>query len=169
MKKNDQYTAKVDLPPATQIGVVVKDLDRAIEYYSKILGIGPFNIVFDFVPEKSWYMGESSPLHLRVGRAFWGAMDIELIQPMGGRSIHQDFLDSHGEGLHHLGIDVNNYDEIVQMMNQAGFKTIQSLEIFIPMQNSWAKAAYFDTHKIGGIIIEALWRPWLAKSTPQKY
>jgi len=40
---------------------------------------------------------------------------------------------------------------------------LQSLEIYLEMNKSWARATYFDTHKIGGIILEVLYRPWLAK------
>jgi hypothetical protein len=35
MKDTGGITAKVNLPPVTQIGVVVRDLDQAMEYYSK--------------------------------------------------------------------------------------------------------------------------------------
>jgi methylmalonyl-CoA/ethylmalonyl-CoA epimerase len=108
-------------------------------------------------------MGKESPLRLRIGRTQWGSMDLELVQPLDGKSIHQDFLDAHGEGLHHLGIDVDNYDEVVQKMTGAGFKPLQALEVFLSMNKSWAKATYFDTQKTGGIILEVLHRPWLAK------
>ena len=161
MNNMEDVTSKMNLPPFSQIGIVVRDLDRAMDYYSRTLGLGPFNPVFELAPDKNWYMGEESPLRLRIGRTEWGAMDFELVQPLEGKSIHQDFLDAHGEGLHHLGIDVNNYDEVVQMMDRAGFKPLQALEVFI--NDSWARAAYFDTHKIGGVIMEILHRPWLGK------
>jgi 4-hydroxyphenylpyruvate dioxygenase-like putative hemolysin len=163
MNDMEGITAKVNLPPVTQIGVVVRDLDQAMDYYSKTFGLGPFNPVFELAPDKSWYMGRESPLHLRIGRTRWGAMDLELVQPLKGKSIHQDFLDTHGEGLHHLGIDVDNYEEVIQRMSEAGFKPLQALEVFLSMNNSWAKATYFDTQKTGGIILEVLYRPWMAK------
>jgi 4-hydroxyphenylpyruvate dioxygenase-like putative hemolysin len=164
MKGIEEFTAKLNLPPVTQIGVVVRDVEQSVVYYSEILGLGSFEPIYDFEPDKSWYMGKSSPLRLRISRVMWGAMEFELLQPLGGKSIHQDFLDAHGEGLHHLGIDVTNYDDIVRMMNQAGFKPLQALETYIPRRDSWAKASFFDTEKIGGVIIEVMWRPWLAKS-----
>ena len=163
MKDMRGIAAKVNLPPVTQIGVVVRDLDQAMGYYSKTLGLGPFNPVFELAPDKSWYMGKESPLHLRIGRTQWGSMDLELIQPLKGKSVHQDFLDTHGEGLHHLGIDVDNYEEVIQAMMGAGFTPLQSLEVFLSMNNSWAKSTYFDTQKTGGIVLEVIYRPWLAK------
>jgi 4-hydroxyphenylpyruvate dioxygenase-like putative hemolysin len=163
MKDIEQIAAKVKMPPVTQIGVVVRDLDRAMAYYRDFFGMGPFNPVFELAPEKNWYMGKESPLRLRIGRTEWGAMDFELVQPLEGKSIHQDFLDTQGEGLHHLGIDVADFDGFVRQMKEAGFEPMQELEVYLPMNKSWAKACYFDTRKVGGIIIEALYRPWLKK------
>jgi len=79
-----------------------------------------------------------------------------------GKSIHQDFLDSHGEGINHLGIETSSYDEIVEMMNQAGFKSLQALEVFLPQYDCWGKASFFDTRSIGGFVVEVMCRPWLA-------
>ncbi len=57
MKSMEEFTAKMDLPPVTQIGVVVRDLDQAMEYYTKIFGLGPFNPVLDFKPDKKLVYG----------------------------------------------------------------------------------------------------------------
>ena len=40
MKKEDEDT--ITLGDVIQIGVVVKDVDQAVEYYSKTFGIGPW-------------------------------------------------------------------------------------------------------------------------------
>jgi catechol 2,3-dioxygenase-like lactoylglutathione lyase family enzyme len=163
MERMEEFTTKMSLPPVTQIGVVVKDMEQAIRYYSRTLGLGPFSPVTDLVPDKNWYRGESHPVHLRTSRAMWGAMEFELVQPLGGKSVHGDFLETHGEGLHHLGIETSQYDEIVGMMDRAGFKPLQVVEIFLPKYNCWGKATFFDTRSVGGIIIEVVCRPWLAK------
>jgi len=163
MKDTEEFTAKMNLPPVTQIAIVVRDMEQSLEYYSKTFGLGPFEPSYEFAPDKSWYMGTEAPLRLLVSRTPWGTMEFEVLQPLGGPSIHQDFLDTHGEGLHHLGIEVEDYDGIVSNMDRAGFKPIQALETYLPKRDCWAKAAYFDTHKIGGIILEIMWRPWLHK------
>ncbi|GAI10437.1 unnamed protein product, partial [marine sediment metagenome] len=36
---------RVKLPPVEQVGIVVKDIDRAIEYYSSTFGWGPFQVM----------------------------------------------------------------------------------------------------------------------------
>ncbi len=150
------------LPAVTQIGVIVRNMEKAVNFYSRIFGLGPFSPISDLVPDKSWYKGEIHPVHLRVSRAKWGAMEFELIQPVAGKSIHQDFLDAYGEGVNHLGIEAGNYEEIVAMMNRAGFEVLQALEVFLPQHNCWGKATFFDTRSIGGFVTEVMWRPWLA-------
>ena len=163
MQSNKEFAGKIDLPPVTQIGVVVKDMEKAVEYYSKTFGLGPFSSITDLVPDKNWYMGKLHPLHLRISRAMWGAIEFELIQPLKGKSVHHDFLDSHGEGINHLGIETTDYDEVLPKMNQAGCKQLQALEIFLPQYDCWGKATFFDTRNIGGFVIEVMCRPWLKK------
>ncbi len=92
----------------------------------------------------------------------WGSMEFELIQPLEGESVLQDFLDTKGEGLHHLGIDVKNYDEVVRKISEEGFKPLLEIETYNPSKEMWAKAGYFDTNKTGGVIMELMFRPWLA-------
>jgi hypothetical protein len=57
MESKEEITAKFDLPPATQLGVIVRDMEKAVEYYSKAFGIGPFAPITDLKPDKGWYMG----------------------------------------------------------------------------------------------------------------
>ena len=39
-----QQKPRVKLPPLHHLGIVVKDMDKAIEYYSSIFGWGPFQV-----------------------------------------------------------------------------------------------------------------------------
>jgi len=150
------------LPPVTQIGVAVKDVRNAVDYYSSIFSIGPF-YVYEFIPEKHWYFEQLSPLKLLMAKAPWGSVELELVQPLEGKTIHKDFLESHGEGLQHLGFDVANYEEIHERFIRAGFKPLQRVETYYAAYKGYAKAAYFDTHRIGGIVFEIMWRSWITK------
>ena len=38
----DELKIKLGLPPVSQIGVVVRDVNRAADYFSSVFGIGPF-------------------------------------------------------------------------------------------------------------------------------
>jgi len=150
----------LNLPCVSQIGVVVRDINRAVEYYSSIFGLGPFT-VYEFVPDKHWFMGQFSPLKLLMGKAMWGDTELELLQPLEGPSLHQEFLDSHGEGLQHLGFNVRNYDEISANMKAAGFAELMRAESYVDTYGGNLKACYFDTRRIGGVIFEIIWKSWL--------
>ena len=77
-----------------------------------------------------------------------GGMGLELIQPLKGRSIYDEFLEEKGEGAHHVCYNVEDLDKEIADMAKAGFKVIQTGGI------AGVKWAYFDTDRDGGIIIE---------------
>lgn len=89
-----------------QIGIVVKDAVATARRFSEILGLGPWTF-FDEVFNNAKLHGE--PLEpeagaLRMGFGYLGAMEIELLEPLYGPSTHMEFLNRHGEGLHHMSL-----------------------------------------------------------------
>jgi methylmalonyl-CoA/ethylmalonyl-CoA epimerase len=160
MMRTDALKIELGLPPIGQIGFVVKDMDTAVKYYSSIFGIGPFT-VYEFVPEEHWFMEEPSYLKLKMGKAMWGDVELELIQPIEGRSFHKEFLETHGEGIQHLGFNVPNYDEMFEKFRAAGFKPAMRAESYVETYKGYLKACYFDTRRIGGIMFEIIWKSWL--------
>jgi len=151
---------KLSLPPIEHIGVVVRDMEKAVEYYSSVFGLGPFN-VYVFEPEKQWFMEKPSSFRLQMGKAMWGDIVLELIQPIGGESLHKDFLGTHGEGLQHLGFLVPDYEETFDKFVKAGFAPLTRVETYVEAYKGNLKACYFDTRRVGGIIFEIVWRSWI--------
>ena len=156
MNSADKLKAQLELPSVSHIGVVVRDMDKAVEYYSSIFGLGPFT-VYEFAPEKQWFLEKPSSFKIKMGKAMWGDVLLELLQPLEGRSLHKEFLDTHGEGMHHLGFLVPNYDEMFDKFKQAGFKPLTRVETYVETYKGNLKACYFDTRRIGGIIFEIVW------------
>ena len=133
---------KIQLPALSQVGIVVRDMDKAIEYYSKTFGIGPFQVI-TFSPEKHWVRGKLSPATLKIALApLGGGVEMELLQPLTDCP-HKEFLDTHGEGLQHLGFDVDNYDEWMDYIKQEGIEIITSAEGHIEGLG-FVRAAYMD-------------------------
>lgn len=163
MNGTEELKAKLELPPVSHIGVVVRDMDKAVKYYSSMFGIKPFT-VYEFIPEKHWFMEEPSPLKLLMGKAMWGDIELELLQPLEGRSLHKDFLETHGEGLQHLGFHVPNYDEMFDKFREAGFRPLMRCDTYVETYKGHLKACYFDTRSAGGIIFEIYRRSWLMES-----
>lgn len=151
MNEVDVLKAKVGLPPISQLGVIVRDMEKAVDYYSSVFGLGPFT-VYEFAPDKHWVMEQPSPVRLRLGKAMWGTIELELIQPIEGNSQHFEFLRVFGEGLPHLGFNVPNYDEVFDKFLREGFTPLMRAESYVPTYDGHVKACYFDTRRIGGVI-----------------
>jgi hypothetical protein len=85
--------------------MVVRDLDQAMERYVGEFGVGPWS-VYTFSPDWIKDMnvrGEPQGYKMRLAIAYVGSMMYELLEPVEGPNAYKEFLDEHGEGLHHLG------------------------------------------------------------------
>jgi hypothetical protein len=155
---------KFMLPPVSQIGVVVRDVDRTAEFYSSNFGIGPFTI-YEFSPDHYWHHEKPAHMRQKQGKAMLGSIELELVQPLEGESIYLEFLETEGEGLNHLGFNVAeaDYDVICAGIKEAGFQTVLRVESFSKKYNGWLRACCFDTRRVGGVMFEILYKSWLAK------
>jgi catechol 2,3-dioxygenase-like lactoylglutathione lyase family enzyme len=141
------------LPPLAQVGVVVKDLKKSIEHFSRVFGIGPFTSIV-FSPEKHWVRGEPFPIKLNIAFAQAGPVQIELIEPVGDGP-HKWFLDSKGGGLHHLGFIVDNYDALMDYLKQMKIEILMNAETDVPGMGH-VRAAYADSEKADGVLVELI-------------
>ena len=120
--------AKVKVTGISQVAFVVKDLQKGVENYWNILGIGPWDIYpweAPLVYDRT-YHGKPAWGREKIAITTVGAVVIELCQPIDGDSIYQDFLMEHGEGLHHLQFLVDNVDEATEILAKEGFPCLQS-------------------------------------------
>jgi hypothetical protein len=88
----------------TQIAVVVRDIEVALKSYTEMLGWGPWS-VFDYKPpllHDTRVKGEPVEFRMIGAEASVDGLGFELIQPVSGPSIYQEFLDAHGEGVQHI-------------------------------------------------------------------
>lgn len=90
----------------TQIAIVVKDLRATMELYHRTLGWGPWHVFEYFGPpvlHDTVIRGVPTPFTVHLASAQVGPINVELLQPVDGSSIFQEWLDRHGEGIHHIG------------------------------------------------------------------
>lgn len=93
-----------------QICIVVKDIEKAAEQWAQLLNM-PVPQVRDSHLEGNEnykYRGKPVSCDLKVAAFEVGSFVIELHQPAGGESSFQEFLDKHGNGVHHLGFEVGD-------------------------------------------------------------
>ena len=120
--------AKVKVKGINQVAIVVKDAQAVAENYWNILGIGPWDIysweapiVYDFK-----YHGKPAWAREKIAATKVGNIALELVQPVDGNSVYQDFLTEHGEGLHHVNFFVDDVDETAEILAKEGFPSLQS-------------------------------------------
>ncbi len=140
------------------IGVIVRDMDKAIEYFES-LGMGPFEVVSRRVKiiERK-VRGKLIPLNSLVTKEYSGQMgsiQLQLLQPIAGDYYWKEFLETRGEGIQHLGFAVDDIDRETTKMEEKGFEVL-----YRSRYEGGGGATYFDTGKIGGILVELVqWPP----------
>lgn len=141
-----------------QIAFVVSDIRAALGRYSRLLGPSSWRC-YTFsasMHEQAEYHGVPAEFSALLALNDQSPQ-LELIQPLEGNSIHRDWLEEHGEGVHHVGVVVDSLAEEVAGMTEAGYPVIQSGSGF--GAGGDGAYAYFDTAADLGVIVEAFEPP----------
>jgi len=139
------------MPRLAQIGIYVKDMDRSIEQYEKVFGIGPW-LVLEGDTDYCLDRGREVTVTGRMGMGFTGKIQLELIQIMEGPNLYLDTLGGRDEGLHHLGFAVDNLEERLQACREAGIDILQRGTL--KQLGMTIDYAYLDTLDSVGVILE---------------
>ena len=117
--------AKGVMKDMVQVCVVVRNLEEAMRRYSTVFGIKDFvvyKVDSDHVAGITDHGSRAKSYAVQVGMARLAGAVIELLEPLRGKSMYQDFLDQHGEGVHHVGLVVDNYDEAFKGFSEPGIR-----------------------------------------------
>jgi catechol 2,3-dioxygenase-like lactoylglutathione lyase family enzyme len=135
----------------SHIGVVVADLQKSMERYWSILGVGPWSI-YTFAPPfliDTRIRSEEKEHSIKLAQAKVGEVALELIQPLEGESIHKEFLREKGEGLHHIASHEPGDEQVIlKEFEEMGIKILYS------GRYKGVRWYYMDTEKILGLIYE---------------
>lgn len=140
----------------TQVGFIVKDIEKSKKKFAEFFGVETPNH-FDggkFEVTGTTVMGEPAP-YANCLMAFFNAgpnVQIELIQPNGVKSTWQDFLDTHGEGVHHLAFNIKGMDKKIIDLERFGMKCVQRGKY----GNAGGEYAYMDATADLKCILELL-------------
>lgn len=136
----------------TQVAVIVKDIDKARDAWAQILGVKApeVSVAESHFSRPTLYMGNPSDAKAKLAFFAMDNLQIELIQPLGGKSTWQEFLDKNGEGIHHMAFQVKNIDGIEKEFALLNMPTVQ--------RGGWDGGAYsyIDSSKEIGCILELL-------------
>ncbi|VTU33939.1 VOC family protein [Variovorax sp. PBL-E5] len=133
-----------------QLGYVVPDIEAAMDYWSRTLGVGPwfYNPKVPIVNYR--YRGEEHAPHNSVALANSGFVQVELIQTRNDvPSMYRDFQQAGRTGLQHVAYWTSNYDADLDRLLRQGFKAVMSGEV-----GERGRFVYFDTEYHPGTVIE---------------
>jgi predicted enzyme related to lactoylglutathione lyase len=106
----------ITYPVVTQISTVVRDLDARVRAYHKAFGWGPWKI-YESDGEQIMHhctrQGKPiDPFRVRWAEAMIGdETSFELVEPLGGWSPWQEFLDAKGEGICSVSVTTQTREE----------------------------------------------------------
>jgi len=133
---------KVKIKRITEVGVAVKDLDKATHLFVEVLGA-----VAGQVTEMPHY-------NMRYRMCRLGKVDFELMEPLGDVGVIARFIKARGEGLHHIGFSVEHLDQSVGYLKSKGVEFIGE-----PVEDSNSDALDFAGRKISGSVRFIFSRP----------
>jgi methylmalonyl-CoA/ethylmalonyl-CoA epimerase len=130
----------------------VRDIEQKIEAYCRVFGFDRPEVIITDAPEKARAAYRGKPTSAQAKLAFMpiGSVQLELIQPLGGDSTWQEFLDTHGEGVHHIAFEVKGTDGVTRRLAE------QKMDVVQQGYYEGGMYTYVDGTSALGVILELL-------------
>ncbi len=93
------------------VAIAVRDSDKAREQYEKLLNA--VHVRTEVLREKA---GMVKVAYMQIGENI-----LSLVQSLEPDGFINKHIDKHGEGLHHLGLEVDNLDEFIGQVENNGY------------------------------------------------
>lgn len=135
-----------------QVAIVVRDIEQAKTRWALLLGVSPPETVTTEPGDvcRMSYNGQPSNAQCKLTFFDLGGVQLELIEPLGGRSTWQEVLDRRGEGLHHIAFWTDEMASSAAILGEAGANMVQRGDM------GEGQYAYFDGEERLGCMIELL-------------
>ena len=125
------------------VAIIVRNIEQALVFYRDTLGIPPSEI--KEVPTEQVRIA-----FLPMGGP--GGSEIELIEPTTPDSSLARFLEKHGEGLHHICLEVADIDAALAEMQQKGALVLDKQ----PRIAAEGRAIFLHPKGTNGVLLELL-------------
>jgi methylmalonyl-CoA/ethylmalonyl-CoA epimerase len=111
----------------TQICIVVKDIEKCSADYAVFFGVKKPSISTTGPRDETHAEYKGAPTDARAKLAFFRFKNItlELIEPVGGPSTWKEWLDTHGEGVHHIAFNVRDTKGKVKALADKDVNVVQ--------------------------------------------
>lgn len=128
---------------------LVRDLEGSAQRLADTLNVGPW-AVWTIAPEVCRVHGRDQAFSFRVALCTVGGGTLELIAPHSGRAAYDEFLETTGEGCHHV---CYAYADMATLRAAKRALVEQGREV---IQEGWTEGffdfAYFSFPEINGVV-----------------
>lgn len=136
-----------------QVGIIVKDIENSAKAWAAFLGnekIPEIIVASGHDLNPTEYKGKPSDAQAKLAFFQLDNVTVELIEPMGGPSTWQDFLDTKGEGIHHIAFNIKGMEKHIKNFEASGIPMIQ--------HGGWdtGEYGYFEGNNGLALIVELL-------------
>ena len=138
---------------------VVRNVRKVGEYWQS-LGFGGMQVVHN-ISVNRFYRGQPGKFEMDLGWVRYGDAPFEWIESTQGPNVYEEYLQEHGEGFHHVGVNVEDLDAAAKLFAGRGAPCTMGGGWDTPQ--SKGRFAYLDTDPHGGVTLELLWNqpmPW---------
>jgi hypothetical protein len=145
--------------PLSKIGHyawVVRDVREVDAYYAS-LGFKLFASIDHNISLDRVYRGQPGTYEMWLGWDRSGDAPFEWVQQITGPDIYVEYFHKHGEGFHHLGVNVTDMDQAIALMSSRGAPPSQMAAWNTPKGKG--RAVYLDTEPYGGVTLELIYNP----------
>jgi methylmalonyl-CoA/ethylmalonyl-CoA epimerase len=130
------------------ISIVVKDAEKTQRFYESI-GIGPWA---DYPPMEEYVKidvpDEKGLYNLKIKSAQVGPLQFQLIEPGDGESLYKDHLRKRGEGVYHIGFEVDDISAADSSIETMGLKVLSS-----GRRENGSGFSYLNTTSEAGVVL----------------
>ncbi len=142
----------IETKTLAQVAMVVKDIEESGKIWAEVLGVEPPEpfVSTSHQDRPTTYKGEVTNAEAKLAFIKLGNLELELIEPLGEGSTWQEFLNVHGEGIHHIAFWVEDKEGVSKKLSLKGIPTIQT--------GGWDTGgySYVDARETLGCIVELL-------------
>lgn len=110
------------------VGMVVRDIEQQMQSLSELWSLGEWSTL-EYGAEGEQIV-QGTPFNLKVAVNSVGPVAVELLQPVASPdSIWQQYLDQHGEGLHHLAYRVDDLQQSISELEGRGGELLWNISV----------------------------------------
>ena len=120
------------------VGVAVEDIDAALDFFQQVFGAPPAQV--EELPDQ----GVRATL-IQVGQT-----RLELLEPMSPDSAVGRFIQSRGQGLHHLALNVSGIQEKLDALDRRGLRLVDKE----PRHGLSGNIAFVHPSSVFGVLTE---------------